>query len=248
MPEPGSAATDDRLLDGRIVLRQPATGYRAAIDPVLLAAAVPNTRGTVLELGCGAGAAALCLAWRVPECRVVGLELQPGLAALARDNAAASGLAARVEILAGDLCDPPPALAAGSFDGVMVNPPYFEAGAHTPPPDGGKALAHQEGNAALAAWTAAATRYLRPKGWLTMIHRVDRLIELCARLWPDYGAIEIVPLWPKPGRPARRVVVRARKAVGNPAVLLPGLVLHEADGRFTAAADAILRDGAPLAL
>lgn len=248
MSEPAEAVTEDRLLGGRIVLRQPAAGYRAAIDPVLLAAAVPTTHGTVLELGCGVGAATLCLARRVPECRLVGLEVQPGLVALARDSIAANGLSDRVEVLCGDLCDPPPALTAESVDGLMANPPYYQAGGFTPPPDAGKALAHQEGAAALAEWIAAAGRLLRPKGWLTLIHRAERLDEICGLLRPAFGAVEIVPLWPKPGRPARRVVVRARKGVRSSATLLPGLILHDADGRFTAAADAILRDGAPLAL
>ncbi|MEL6264223.1 MAG: methyltransferase, partial [Pseudomonadota bacterium] len=59
--------THDRLLGGRVGLTQPRQGYRAATDPVLLAAAVPAAAGeTVLELGIGAGAAVLCLAARVP--------------------------------------------------------------------------------------------------------------------------------------------------------------------------------------
>src|SRR5271155_1983195 len=91
-PSSSSDVTDDTLLDGKVVFRQPATGYRAAIDPVLLAAAVPDAvQGRVLDLGCGAGAAMLCLARRRDDLHVVGLERDPKLAELARQNAASNG-------------------------------------------------------------------------------------------------------------------------------------------------------------
>ena len=76
--------SDDKFLMGRLRLLQPLRGYRAATDPVLLAAACPATPGqSVLDLGCGAGAAALCLATRVPGLALAGLEVQPEYADLA---------------------------------------------------------------------------------------------------------------------------------------------------------------------
>lgn len=247
MNEPGTAVTEDRLLGGRVILRQPAEGYRAAIDPVLLAAAAPGHDGHYLDLGCGVGTAAICLATRVAECRVAGLEVQPVLAGLAGENVGANGLAGRVEILAGDLMDPPEALGEGALDGVLANPPYQDA-RQSAPPDGSKAIANREGAAGLVDWVRFAGRMLRPKGWLAMIHRADRVDALCAALHPGFGEVRLLPLWPKPGRPARRVIVLARKGVRSPAALLPGLVLHEEDGGFTRQAEAILRDGAALPL
>ena len=123
------AVAEDALLGGRVRLVQPAEGYRAAIDPVFLAAAVPAATGeTVLDVGAGAGAAALCLAARLPEVRVCGVELAPDLVRLAVGNAGLNGLAGRVEFMAGDLLRPPARLAAGTFDHVMANPPYLPAG------------------------------------------------------------------------------------------------------------------------
>ena len=247
MSEPDEGSTADRLLGGRLTLRQPAKGYRAAIDPVILAAAVTETDGRVLDAGCGVGAAALCLAARLDGCRVTGLEVQPELAALARENAAENGFAGRVEIVTGDLLDPPDGIAGGSFDAVIANPPYLPAG-QSAPPDGSKAIANQEGEAALESWVRFAGRVLKHKGRLTMIHRADRLDGLCAALYPAFGDMRLLPLWPRVGAGARRVIVQARKGVRSPAALLPGLVLHEEDGRFTAEAEAILRDGAALPL
>jgi tRNA1(Val) A37 N6-methylase TrmN6 len=244
-----TAITEDTLLGGRVRLAQPASGYRAAIDPVLLAAAVAaGPRDRVLDAGAGVGAASLCLACRVAECNIIGLERDPALVALFRRNIAANGLDGRVTAVAGDIAEPPAALEPGSFDRVMINPPYLAAAAADLPPDAGKAAATVEGAADLVAWLDFGLAMLRRKGTLTVIHRADRLDALLAGLNGRAGDIAVLPLWPKAGQAARRVIVAARKGVTGPARLLPGLVLHEAGGAYTAAAEAVLRGGAGLDL
>jgi tRNA1(Val) A37 N6-methylase TrmN6 len=239
--------TLDNLLGGRVRLRQPARGYRAAIDPVLLAAAVPARAGEhVLELGCGVGAAALCLLARVPGVRVTGLEVQSVLARLAAVNAATNGMADRFEVHEGDVLAPPSAVAGGGFDRVMLNPPYMAEGTSRPPARPAQALATHEAAARLADWLETALARLKPKGGLTLVQRADRLDEVLSCLRGRAGGIRILPLWPAAGKPAKRVLVAARKAAAGPLTLAPGLVLHEADGRFTAAAEAVLRDAAAL--
>lgn len=230
-------------------LRQPADGARAAIDPVFLAAAVPAEPGQlVLDIGCGFGAATLCLAARVPNCRIVGLELQRDLARLARDNAALNGMSGRVTVIAGDLLRPPPRLSPGMFDHVMANPPFIARGRGTPAPDPAKAAATIEGEAELADWVRFAIAMVRGKGSVTFIHRADRIDALLAHLAGRAGEIVVLPLWPAAGRAASRILVRARRQVAASARLLPGLVLHDADGRFTPPAEAVLRGGQALAL
>jgi tRNA1(Val) A37 N6-methylase TrmN6 len=202
----------------------------------------------VLDLGCGSGAASLCLAARVPLCRVAGLELQPDLARLAGENAAINGMAGRIEVIAGDLLRPPSALSAGSFDHVMANPPFLERGRASPSPNSAKAAAAVEGEAGLDEWVRFAVKMARPKGSVTFIHRADRLDALLDHLAGRVGGVVVFPLWPAAGRDAGRVLVRARKQSAAPARLAAGLVLHEADGRFTAAADSVLRGGEALSL
>jgi tRNA1(Val) A37 N6-methylase TrmN6 len=239
----------DALLGGRIMLRQPADGYRVAIDPVLLAASVPAAAtGRLFDAGTGVGAAALCFAQRVPGARVAGLELQPDLANLARYNVALNSMDDRISIVEGDILSPPRDLAPGDWDHVIANPPYLPVDRADPPPGAAKAAAIVEGAAKLSDWAGFALRMARPKGGVTFVHRADRLDELISLLHGRAGGIVVFPLWPKAGREAKRVIVRARPGVKTPMRISAGLVLHEENGGYTADALAILRDGEPLNL
>lgn len=244
------ALTADSLLDGRVRLAQPRVGYRAAIDPVLLAAFVPAAAGErVLDLGCGAGAAVLCLAARVAGLDLHGLEIQPDYAALARRNAADNAVALTVH--EGDVRRPPPALRALSFDQVLANPP-FHGPAAAAAPDPGRDRALREGAAGIGDWIDAGLRRLAPGGILALVHRPDRLGPILAALDGRAGGVEILPVAPRAGAAAARLLVRARKGSAAPLRLWPPLTLHEGDGagarpaRYSDAAQAVLRGMEPL--
>ncbi len=251
-PYPEGGVTEDGFLGGRLRLRQPAEGYRAAIDPVLLAAAVPAMAGQrVADLGCGVATAGLCLMARVSGLAVTGLELQPALATLAEENAALNARlndgGARLRVLQGDVASPPPELAAegtdrGGFDHVMLNPPYLEPGAVRLPEQPLRRIAMVEGPATLDTWLACALGLLAPRGSLTVIHRADRIERLLSLLAPHCGDIAIFPIWPRRGEAAKRILLQARKGHGGAPRLLAGLVLHDSEGAYTAEAQAVLRD------
>jgi len=233
-PSDPGAVTVDTLLSGRVALRQPATGYRVALDPVLLAAAARVAPGdSVADFGCGVGAAFLCVAARVPDVTVTGIETVDRLAALAQENARANNLVAemiwgRVEE---ETIDP--------VDHVLMNPPFHDAGTDASE-NADKDLAHRGRDRLIEDWIAIAHRSLRPRGRLSLIYRADRLSRVLAALHPRFQAVEILPLWPKAGAAAKRVIVRARRDVASPGALLPGLVLHEVGGGLTPAARAIV--------
>ncbi|WP_135450182.1 MULTISPECIES: tRNA1(Val) (adenine(37)-N6)-methyltransferase [Tabrizicola] len=240
--------SDDKFLCGRLRLLQPVKGYRAATDPVLLAAACPATSGqSVLDLGCGAGAAALCLGLRVPGLHLAGLELQPDYADLARQNAQRNGIA--LEVHEGDLARMPGALRR-DFDHVIANPPYYPPGG-SPSPVPGRARAMRV-ETPLAHWVAAAARRLRPGGWLTLICGADGLPEVLSAMAPKLGSASVLPLAAREGRAALRVVVQARKGGRAAFRLLAPFVIHQGpahDGdreNYTPEANAVLREGADL--
>ncbi len=259
-----TATSWDTLLGGRVKILQPARGYRTAIDPVLLAAAVPaEPEDSVLDAGSGTGAAALSLAARVEGVRVTGLELQPDLAAMARESARASGLAEQVTFAEGDLLTPPKGFPTGGFDHVMANPPYLAAGSGNPPPDPAKRRATVEGAAALGDWLRFLVSMARDGGTITVIHRFDRADEVTHGLSKGAGGTVVFPLWAKKQEArsgisrdrdknkhaaAKRVIVRARKGEKGETRISEGLVLHQDGGAYTPEAEAVLRDGGALAL
>jgi len=252
-----SGTMPDFLLNGRVVLNQPKTGFRAAIDPVIMAAAVPEKpTGKVLDVGCGVGTAALCYAHRIagnPSGNpVVGLEKQPEMAALALENVAANGLEDRIKIIEGDLLDPLEDLEPGSFQHIMANPPYVAAAQADPSMDPARLESHVEGAAKLADWIGFAHSRLVHKGSLTLVYDATRLDDVLAALKTGFGGVTVFPLWPAAvpeikGKDAKRIIVQARKDVRTPARFCSGLVLHNSDGTYTEAAEKILRDCEALA-
>lgn len=239
--------TRDRMLGGRIEIDQPARGYRAGMDAALLAAAcdaAPQAR--VLEAGCGVGGALLSAAARRPGARFVGLERDAAMADLARANAAANGMADRVEIVTGEVEAGFRALGLAPFDHVFSNPPFFDDPAALRAPDPAKSGAWMA-DGGLAAWTAFLLKAVREGGTITIIHRADRLADILALLAPKAGSFRIRGIQPFADEPAKRVMVRAIKTGKAPLALLPALVLHPRDGgKHTGEVEAILRGEAAL--
>lgn len=234
----------DRFLDGRVVAQQPLQGFRSGLDAVMLAAAVPAGGGEIgLELGSGAGVASLCVAARVPNCFVTGVELVQSLVDIANRNAEMNNVAPRVRFEQADVLALPARLRR-DFDHVFCNPP-FHGDDGKPPPEAERALALKDFGE-LGAWLTAGLKRVRSGGTFTAILRADRLGEALSAL-PDRG-VTIFPLWPRADEPAKRILVQARKDSRAPPILQRGLVLHETDGRYTEAADAILRQARSLAL
>jgi tRNA1(Val) A37 N6-methylase TrmN6 len=212
----------DAFLGGRVQLWQPLSGYRAGVDPVLLAASVPAKSGeTVLDLGCGVGAAALCLGERVPGLTLTGVEVQPEYADLARRNGQG-----RLEVFTCDLTDMPLDLRQRQFDHVIANPPYFKASARRAARDAGREVALGE-DTPLGEWVRVAAKRLVPKGLAHFIHRAERLPDLLTAMHETLGSIEVLPLSPRVGRAAELVIVRARKSGRAAFRLHAPLVLHE---------------------
>ena len=236
--------SEERFLGGRVIIRQPELGFRAGLDAVMLAAAVPAEGGAdVLDLGAGAGTACLCLAARLAQLRLKGIEIDPALVELAAANAQANGMADRIGFVAADVFDLPAAYRR-PFDHVFCNPPFHGPDGEAAP-DPARARALQDGGK-LAAWLAAGLKRTVSGGTFTTILRADRLGEALGAL-PERG-VAVFPLWPRAGVAAKRVILQVRQGTRAPLQLLAGLVLHQEDGSYTPEADAVLRDGAGLAL
>jgi tRNA1(Val) A37 N6-methylase TrmN6 len=252
MPAEPEKTSDDAVLGGRLVLRQPLRGHRVGHDAILLAAATAAKNGDhAVDLGAGVGAAGLALARRVDGVSVTLVELDPALAALARGNAERNGLAQRVravclDVLASAAAFAAAGLASGSAACVLMNPPFNIS--QQPSPDRRRRTAHAASHDTLRRWLRTAARLLRADGVVTLIWRADGLGEVLAALASGFGAVTVMPVHPKPGAPAIRVLVRASKASRAPLALLPGLLLADGNGQPTPQAEAVLRGGDELPL
>ncbi|RVV97797.1 methyltransferase domain-containing protein [Mesobaculum littorinae] len=250
-PHPAGPETHDAFLGGRLHLLQPARGYRAGVDPVLLAAAVPARAGqSVLDLGCGVGAAALCLGVRVPGLTLFGIERQPLYADLARRNGAAAGQA--FEVATGDLRAMPDSLRQRRYDHVIANPPYYLARTPTArSPDAGREAALGE-ETPLSEWMAVAGRRVAPRGCLSVIIPAARLRDLLAALPGHLGSVSVLPLAAREGREAKLVILRAWQAGRAGLRLHAPLILHPGDRHLRDREDyrpeirAVLRDASPI--
>lgn len=242
--------TENEYLGGKVRIRQPASGYRAGVDPVLLAASIPAKSGqSVLELGTGVGTAALCLAARVPELLLVGVEIQPEYAVLARENAELNK--ASFDVVDADLSALPDNLKQMRFDHVIANPPYFDRSAGHAATDAGRETAMGEGTP-LADWLKVASKRVAPKGYVTFIHRAERLADLLIALPKTLGSVQVQPFVPRAGRDANLILMRARHSGRAPLKLHAPILLHAGQSHvkdaedYTAKIKSVLRDGAPL--
>jgi tRNA1(Val) A37 N6-methylase TrmN6 len=262
--------TVNRFLGGRVIAAQPSSGFRAGHDTVLIAAAVPaESDSVVLELGSGAGIASLCLAARVPGARIVGIEIDPDLVRLANDNAARNAVTDRVSFIAGDAAALDASVlqttsplrggrtaeahqrvsgsGGGPFlevDHVFFNPPFHPDSAHSSPV-ASRDRATRDSSDAVRTWTASALSLVRDGGTVTAIVRADRVREILDQA-KGYDTV-VYPLLPRIGSEPKRTIFRIVKVNGDVSYAA-GLVLHEADGRNTEAAEAILRHGQALNL
>jgi tRNA1(Val) A37 N6-methylase TrmN6 len=238
----------DEILGGRLALKQPRQGERISIDAVFAAAAVRAKPGeTVLDAGSGSGAIALCVAHRIPGVKVTGIEVDRSLVDLANDNARENGLSDAVFFACADIT----ALttdSGGAYDHVVTNPPFYRAGRGRVSPNPAKAQAHAEQRVGLSDWLACSQRQLRSGGRITVIFPAERLDELLHELGREAGNICVLPLWPKTGKAAKRVIVQGTRGSNAPVRLLSGMVLHGDDGHYTPTAEMILRGGDALTL
>lgn len=246
--------TRDTFLGGRVELLQPARGYRAGIDAVLLAASVPvssDQKPKVLDCGAGIGAVGLCLAARVPSAHVVLVEREPDFVHLAKRNVELNRFKNRVEVVQCDLlarCAEQSAFgySQNSFSHVVANPPFFNTGQGTQSPYALKAAGHQMTAGELDGWLRFMARMTEPDGLMVMIQPVFALPELLRALDGRFGAVAIVPIYSRAGSPAKRMIVSAKKGTRAGLTILPGFVLHEADNSYTPAAQSAFKYGSAL--
>jgi tRNA1(Val) A37 N6-methylase TrmN6 len=247
-----AATSDDAVLGGRLVLRQPLRGHRVGHDAILLAAATAAQSGDhAVDLGAGVGGAGLALARRVAGVAVTLVEIDAALTALAAGNAQRNGLSDRVRAVCLDVEAPAAdfaaaGLAPGSAACVLMNPPFNVT--QQPSPEQARRMAHAASATTPEQWLRTAARLVRAGGVVTLIWRADGLADVLAALSKEFGAITVLPVHPKPGAAAIRVLVRATKGNRAPLALLPGFLLADADNKPTAAAEAVLREAEALSL
>lgn len=249
---PAPAVTRDAFLGGRLTIVQPAVGFRAGLDSVLLAAACAADAGQrILDAGAGVGVVGLSVACRLPHVFVTLVERMGRHVDLAARNVADNALSDRVAIVQADLTLPlqqtPLAERVGTFDHVLSNPPFHDAASGTRSMIELKDAAHAMEHGDLDRWIRFMTAMAAPAGTVTLIHRAERLGAILTAFEGRFGGIRVWPVHPRPGAGASRILVQGRKGSRAPLRLLAPLVLHHATGSgFTEPVEGALRGGAAL--
>lgn len=234
--------TNDYLLDKQVRILQPVNGYRTSSDAVLLSSLINGIKESenILDVGSGTGGISLCLAHRFPENQICGLEIQPRLADLANQSAAANGFG-NLEYFNVDINGKKLPLPPCSFSHVITNPPYSDH--DMPSPNKSKALAHNHSATDLSQWLSFCLKMLKPFGHLYIVNRVEALNEIITALYKKAGKIEVIPVYSKPGQNAKRILIKAQKDSKSPTIILPPLYVHKSNGEYTPEANQILRQG-----
>lgn len=233
------------IFGDKVQIEQPEKGYRAGIDPLFLASLGEN-KGSCLDLGCGVGTVLLALKHRCPAITGTGIEIQVPLATLAASNIKKNGFEGDLSILNNDFKNLKSTIQPTSFDQVFINPPYFEEGAYFKDENTKKAIANHEGETGYGFmdWLLFANYALKPKGYLYIIHRTERLDDLLHDLKKkSFGGINLYPLWPRNHTPSKLVLIRAQKGSKSNLTLHAGMILHDDAGNYTPSAHAILMNG-----
>ena len=240
------------VLNKTLALRQAPNGFRTSMDSVMLGAACPAKDGqSILDIGCGVGSAGLCALKRVSGATLHGIDIQRDHIEIARENARLNDMDSRAEFTCSDIRE----LDIDRFDHVICNPPYMELNAHISSPSESKARAmgHIEADIDLQDWITTAYNHIKGQGSLCMIHEAGQIDNIIHALYSPrggrrFGAIEITPLFPKLGVPAKRVIIRACKHKKSGTTLHQGIIMHEENGDYTQSAEMVLRDGAGIFL
>ena len=212
------------------------SAFPLSTDAVLLADFAQVPRGAELcDLCAGSGAVGLLLLDREPELRVTALELQDSACALMERSRAENHLEQRFRVLRGDLRQIRSLLPAGRFTQVVCNPPYYPVAGGFVPRDETQAIARTEQCCGPADYCGAAGWLLKTGGSLWLVHRPERLAELCRAL----GEAGLEPkrlrlVCPGPERPPSLLLLRAVKG-GKPGLAWDApLILANPDGTPTA--------------
>jgi tRNA1(Val) A37 N6-methylase TrmN6 len=244
-------SSTDAFLGGRLTVSQPVRGFRAGLDSVLLGASVRAGAKTLLDLGSGPGVAALVALAHHGALHATLIDSDPVALALAGENVAANGFSGRATTSLADVAAPGATRAAAGipadhFDAVIANPPFFAEGAGTAATARGTAARHMAPDE-LELWVRAAATHAAAGGEVIFVHTPQGLPVLLPEIAQRFGAIAVLPLSPRPGEAANRILVRAIKGSRAPLTLLAARALHGADGRaFTPEFEAIFRGEAVL--
>lgn len=238
--------TRDAFLGGRLVVSQPEKGFRAGLDSVLLGASVRAGARRLLDLGSGVGTASLVALADLPEASATLAEIDPATAAIAALNLGANGFGARTRVLNLDVTAKggvraEAGLPADHYDAVIANPPFFDRGAGSAPSRARAAARHMPPET-LDLWVKAAATHAAPEGEVVFVHAAQSLPVLLPAFMARFGAVTVLPLAPREGEAASRVLVRGIKGSRAPFTLLASRALHEPEGRtFRPEFDAIFR-------
>lgn len=229
------AVTTDTFFDGKLRIKQEASGYRFSLDAVLLAwHAGPRAEDRLLDLGTGCGIIPLILAYRHPNIVAFGIEIQEDLAELAISNVNANHMQNKIKVLRQDMRSLKPDMIGGPVDLVVCNPPYRKPNSGRINPDAQRAIARHELKVSLADVLQTVRRMLQTAGRFVTVYTAERIVELLSQMRMEGIEPKFMrSIHSQLDTEAKLILVDGVKGARPGIRLGPPLIIYDASGEYS---------------
>ena len=206
------------------------------MDSVLLANFAgeikPNSK--ILDLGTGTGILPILLSGKTKNTKIFGIEIQEKMAEMATRSIKLNNLEKRVKIINNDIKNLKNIFEKNTFDVVVTNPPYKRINSGLKNESKGILISKHEIKCNLEDVIDASKNMLKDKGTLYMVHRPERIVDICELLRKNKLEPKIIRfVYPKKEKGANLLLIKSIKNANRFLKIEKPLIIYKENGEYT---------------